>query len=130
MPPFILGWDVAGTVEAMGYGVTRFEIGDAVYGMPRFPRAAGAYARAARERMRVNQLELSIRWLVRALDLADVERRPADELGGWLRALGDAGEFSFASVPDEVQIRVTLGELSPRTFPLRKLVGILHLMKF
>ena len=43
-PPFILGWDVAGTVEAMGYGVTRFEIGDTVYGMPRFPRAAGAYA--------------------------------------------------------------------------------------
>jgi NADPH:quinone reductase-like Zn-dependent oxidoreductase len=43
-PPFILGWDVCGVVEAMGYGVTRFEVGDLVYGMPRFPRAAGAYA--------------------------------------------------------------------------------------
>lgn len=43
-PPFILGWDVAGVVEAMGYGVTRFEVGDLVYGMPRFPRAAGGYA--------------------------------------------------------------------------------------
>jgi NADPH:quinone reductase-like Zn-dependent oxidoreductase len=31
-------------VEAMGYGVTRFKEGDMVYGMPRFPRAAGAYA--------------------------------------------------------------------------------------
>jgi NADPH:quinone reductase-like Zn-dependent oxidoreductase len=28
----------------MGYGVTRFNEGDIVYGMPRFPRAAGAYA--------------------------------------------------------------------------------------
>lgn len=43
-PPFILGWDVCGVVEAMGYGVTRFKEGDMVYGMPRFPRAAGAYA--------------------------------------------------------------------------------------
>jgi NADPH:quinone reductase-like Zn-dependent oxidoreductase len=43
-PPFILGWDVCGVVEAMGYGVTRFKQGDIVYGMPRFPRAAGAYA--------------------------------------------------------------------------------------
>ena len=43
-PPFIPGWDVAGVVEALGYGVTRFEVGDAVYGMPTFPRAAGAYS--------------------------------------------------------------------------------------
>jgi NADPH:quinone reductase-like Zn-dependent oxidoreductase len=43
-PPFIPGWDVAGVVEGMGYGVTRFEVGDLVYGMPKFPRAAGAYS--------------------------------------------------------------------------------------
>lgn len=43
-PPFIIGWDVCGVVEAMGYGVTRFAVGDLVFGMPRFPRAAGAYA--------------------------------------------------------------------------------------
>jgi NADPH:quinone reductase-like Zn-dependent oxidoreductase len=43
-PPFVVGWDVAGVVEGAGYGVTRFAAGDLVYGMPRFPRAAGAYA--------------------------------------------------------------------------------------
>lgn len=43
-PPFVVGWDVCGTVEAMGYGVTRFQLGDLVYGMPRFPRSAGGYA--------------------------------------------------------------------------------------
>jgi NADPH:quinone reductase-like Zn-dependent oxidoreductase len=43
-PPFIPGWDLCGVVEAMGYGVTRFREGDMVYGMPRFPRSAGAYA--------------------------------------------------------------------------------------
>lgn len=42
--PFVNGWDVAGIVEEIGYGVTRFRPGDRVYGMPWFPRTAGAYA--------------------------------------------------------------------------------------
>ena len=43
-PPFVLGWDVSGVVEAVGFGVTTLAVGDEVYGMPWFPRAAGGYA--------------------------------------------------------------------------------------
>jgi NADPH:quinone reductase-like Zn-dependent oxidoreductase len=43
-PPFVLGWDVCGVVEEVEPGVTRFQPGDEVYGMPFFPRAASAYA--------------------------------------------------------------------------------------
>ncbi len=42
--PYILGWDLAGDVVALGAGVTHFALGDAVYGMPRFPGEAKAYS--------------------------------------------------------------------------------------
>jgi NADPH:quinone reductase-like Zn-dependent oxidoreductase len=51
-PPFTVGWDVAGVVEAVGAGVTRFAVGDRVFGMPRFPRQAGAYAEYVTSRSR------------------------------------------------------------------------------
>jgi len=42
--PLILGWDISGIVEQLGEGVTGFAVGDEVYGMPRFPDVASAYA--------------------------------------------------------------------------------------
>ncbi|MEU8922409.1 NADP-dependent oxidoreductase [Kitasatospora sp. NPDC048545] len=42
-----VGWDVSGTVEAVGPGVGLFRPGDEVFGMPLFPRQAGAYAEYA-----------------------------------------------------------------------------------
>ena len=42
-PPLRIGWDVSGVVTAVGGGVTRFQLGEEVFGMPWFPRQAGAY---------------------------------------------------------------------------------------
>jgi NADPH:quinone reductase-like Zn-dependent oxidoreductase len=43
-PPFVLGWDVSGTVEAVGPGVNLYKPGDEVFGLLPFPQGHGAYA--------------------------------------------------------------------------------------
>ncbi|KAB1140341.1 NADP-dependent oxidoreductase [Streptomyces luteolifulvus] len=43
-PPFVLGWDVSGVVEAVGIGVARFTPGDEVFGMLPYPFGHGSHA--------------------------------------------------------------------------------------
>lgn len=50
--PLTVGWDIAGVVEQAGGGVTRFQPGDEVFGMPRFPGVAGGYAQYVTARSR------------------------------------------------------------------------------
>lgn len=42
--PLVLGWDISGIVTAIGNSVTKFKVGDAVFGMLEFPSHAKAYA--------------------------------------------------------------------------------------
>lgn len=46
-PPYVLGWDVSGVVEAVGMGVTLFEPGDEVFGMLPYPLGVGSHAEFA-----------------------------------------------------------------------------------
>ncbi|MEU1571451.1 NADP-dependent oxidoreductase [Streptomyces collinus] len=43
-PPFVLGWDVSGVVEAVGIGVVAFAPGDEVFGMLPYPYGHGSHA--------------------------------------------------------------------------------------
>jgi NADPH:quinone reductase-like Zn-dependent oxidoreductase len=43
-PPFVLGWDVSGVVEAVGFGVAAFAPGDEVFGMLPYPFGVGSHA--------------------------------------------------------------------------------------
>ncbi|MEU8716198.1 MULTISPECIES: NADP-dependent oxidoreductase [unclassified Streptomyces] len=46
-PPFVLGWDVSGTVEETGIGVAAFRPGDEVFGMAPYPFGHGTHAEYA-----------------------------------------------------------------------------------
>ncbi|WP_017613133.1 NADP-dependent oxidoreductase [Nocardiopsis salina] len=43
-PPFVLGWDVSGVVDEVGFGSTLFRPGDEVFGMVPYPYGVGTHA--------------------------------------------------------------------------------------
>ena len=85
-PPFVLGWDISGVVEQTGPGVTRFQPGDAVYGMPFFPRAVGAYAEF------VTATSRQLAYKPATLDHAHAAALPLAGITAW-QALVDAGNL-------------------------------------
>lgn len=85
--PWIPGWDLSGTVEAVGADVTEFEEDDEVYGLVRFPEPGNADAEYAT--MPANEIvEKPDR-----LDHTEAAGVPMVALTAW-QALIDKGELS------------------------------------
>ncbi|OXM54286.1 NADP-dependent oxidoreductase [Amycolatopsis alba] len=124
-----IGWDVAGIVDAMGDGVTRFATGDAVIGLRDRPSAAlgtyagfvvldaGAIAAAPRTVSLAEAATLPLNGLtaLQALDLLDVPpgatvlvTGAAGAVGGYAVALAKARGFRVVAVAgsaDEALVR-------------------------
>lgn len=73
----ILGWDVAGVVAEVGPGVTRFRIGDRVFGMLGFPGPGAAYAEFAVGRSR------EVALVPESLSLVEAGALPLAGLTAW-----------------------------------------------
>ena len=84
--PLILGWDVSGTVEVIGPGVTRFQKGDEVFTRPDIARN-GAYA----EHIVVRESEVAFK--PKSIDHIRAAAIPLAALTAW-RALFDTGHLS------------------------------------
>ena len=85
-PPFVLGWDISGVVEEVVPGVSRFKVGDEVYGMPFFPRPASAYG----EYVAAPSRQLALK--PRTTDHAHTAALPLAGLTAW-QALVDIGRL-------------------------------------
>ena len=125
-PPFTVGWDVAGTVDAVGAGVTRFAVGDAVFGMPWFPRQAGGYAEFVTAPSRhfahrpagLSEMEaagLSLAGLTAWQCLVDIAQRAARAAGAGARRgrRGRAPRRADRQGPRRVRDRHRLGRQAP-----------------
>lgn len=82
--PLILGWDVAGTIKAIGTEVKRFTTGDAVYGYTSLFRN-GAYA----EYIVAKESEIAIK--PASLDFVEAAAVPVGALTAWQALFDKAG---------------------------------------
>ncbi|MFI9081450.1 NADP-dependent oxidoreductase [Streptomyces sioyaensis] len=112
-PPFTVGWDVAGTVEAVGSGVTRFAVGDRVFGMPEFPREAGAYAEYVTARAR------HLARMPEGLEFVEAAALPLSSLIAW-QSLVDTAAVSQG---DRVLIQGAAGGVGHLAVQIAKSLG-------
>lgn len=84
--PLILGWDVAGVIEALGSSVTQFKTGDTVYARPDMSRNGG-YA----EYIAVRAGEVALK--PKSLDFIHAAAVPLAALTAW-QALFDAAKLA------------------------------------
>ncbi len=84
--PLVLGWDVSGVVEAIGFGVSRLKVGDAVFSRPDISRD-GAYA----EFIVIRESEVALK--PKSIDHLHAAALPLAGLTVW-QTLFDAGGLS------------------------------------
>ncbi len=83
-PPFVLGHDLAGIVTAVGAGVRRFKVGDAVYARPRDGQI-GTFA----ERIAIHEADLATK--PAGLSMAEAASIPLVGLTAWQVLIERAG---------------------------------------
>jgi NADPH:quinone reductase-like Zn-dependent oxidoreductase len=84
--PLVLGWDASGVIEAVGEGVSKFDVGDAVFARPRTARQ-GTYAEYAV----IHEGEAAFK--PQTLDHIRAAAVPLAALTAW-QALFEAGKLS------------------------------------
>ncbi|MFD1151369.1 NADP-dependent oxidoreductase [Saccharothrix hoggarensis] len=111
--PYVPGWDVSGVVESVPDGENRFRVGDEVFGMPHFPRPAGAYAEyvAAPARHFARKPE--------GLDHVHAAALPLAALTAW-QALTEAAEVKAG---DRVLVHAAAGGVGHLAVQLAKHLG-------
>ncbi len=85
--PLIIGWDISGVVEAVGENATTFKVGDAVFGMVRFPSIGAAYA----EYVAAPQTDLALK--PKNIDHIQAAAIPLAALTAW-QALFESGDLT------------------------------------